>query len=416
MSNEVLNRLDEVEDAVRGPGRLLREARKAKQMDQIEVSRFLNLDLTIISGLEQDDYDNLPPSTFTRGYIRSYSRYLELDPEHILREYDRVSNDQPSSLRTELMQNSQAQSGDLWVRLGILGVVVLLVALAVLWWLNREASDIHRASGDVASSETTGLSAGTGDASGAGAEIVIADADTQQLSSGVNGHSMPPGNPAQGETSLAVDKPAADSHNVSGADTRATAESETASHSGLESLSMLTPSDSSTTRIVSGDVATGENESTQAAALHDGTSTVNEGDMALDVAVVSDTGSSARGASGDEANHAAIQSTSAALTDSIADSAPTPESDAGATEMGVADGSDLLSMQFSEACWTSVRDRNGRLLVYRTVKAGTRLRVRGDGPFQVHLGNAPAVKLLVNGTAFDFSDRISGRIARFGTR
>lgn len=64
-------------------------------------------------------------------------------------------------------------------------------------------------------------------------------------------------------------------------------------------------------------------------------------------------------------------------------------------------------------CWVEVTDAKGRRLVYDLVRAGQTLETRGSAPFKVFLGNAAAVTMEVNGQDYDFSQYISGKLARF---
>jgi cytoskeleton protein RodZ len=58
-----------------------------------EVADALNLPVHVIEALEADDYERLPPSVFTRGYLRSYARLLELSPEALLARYPEVTEE-----------------------------------------------------------------------------------------------------------------------------------------------------------------------------------------------------------------------------------------------------------------------------------------------------------------------------------
>ena len=68
---------------------------------------------------------------------------------------------------------------------------------------------------------------------------------------------------------------------------------------------------------------------------------------------------------------------------------------------------------FSEDCWTSVQAGDGERLVYRVVKAGSRVPLVGVAPFSVTLGNARAVQVSFAGLSVDISPHTRGNIARF---
>jgi cytoskeleton protein RodZ len=59
-----------------------------------------------------------------------------------------------------------------------------------------------------------------------------------------------------------------------------------------------------------------------------------------------------------------------------------------------------LVFTFDEESWTEVTDARGERLFYGLAASGRRAAVRGEPPFAVVLGNARAVRLLVNGEAY----------------
>ncbi|HEY6868910.1 MAG TPA: helix-turn-helix domain-containing protein, partial [Novosphingobium sp.] len=66
------------------PGRRLREAREALGLTCHDVAQALKFSARQVEALERDDYSSLQGATFVRGFIRSYCRFLKLDPEPLL--------------------------------------------------------------------------------------------------------------------------------------------------------------------------------------------------------------------------------------------------------------------------------------------------------------------------------------------
>lgn len=66
------------------PGRFLREAREARGLTVADVASTLKFGARQIGALEADDFSSLQGSTFVRGFVRSYARYLKLAPEPLL--------------------------------------------------------------------------------------------------------------------------------------------------------------------------------------------------------------------------------------------------------------------------------------------------------------------------------------------
>lgn len=61
------------------------------------------------------------------------------------------------------------------------------------------------------------------------------------------------------------------------------------------------------------------------------------------------------------------------------------------------DGEDLVVMSFTGDCWVSVKDATSKVLFAELQTKGDNLQLFGQAPFEVMLGDARAVHLLVNG-------------------
>ncbi|MEO5342036.1 MAG: DUF4115 domain-containing protein [Gammaproteobacteria bacterium SHHR-1] len=73
--------------ARRGPGERIKAARIKAGQDIEWVAAQLRLRKSVIEALERNDYDNLPPPVFIKGYLRTYSDILGLPQQEILKEY-----------------------------------------------------------------------------------------------------------------------------------------------------------------------------------------------------------------------------------------------------------------------------------------------------------------------------------------
>jgi cytoskeleton protein RodZ len=62
-------------------GPWLKSLRENKKADLLDISRFTKINPTLLEALEAEDFANLPPSTYLRGFIKSYCHYLSADAE-----------------------------------------------------------------------------------------------------------------------------------------------------------------------------------------------------------------------------------------------------------------------------------------------------------------------------------------------
>ena len=80
----------------------------------------------------------------------------------------------------------------------------------------------------------------------------------------------------------------------------------------------------------------------------------------------------------------------------------------------IAPGDDVVELIASEDTWTEVVDANDIGLLYDLVGQGDTVVLRGTAPFDIFLGNAPAVEIRVNGIKIDMTKFVrSNKIAHF---
>ena len=77
----------------------------------------------------------------------------------------------------------------------------------------------------------------------------------------------------------------------------------------------------------------------------------------------------------------------------------------------LATGADLLELVFVGDCWVEVFDREGRIVHMDMSLAGDSLRLEGEAPFSIRLGNAPAATLAFNGESVELAPHTRANVA-----
>ncbi|MEW8506318.1 MAG: RodZ domain-containing protein [Candidatus Thiodiazotropha sp.] len=127
-------------DVVIGPGMQLRKARERQGLDQAKMAAQLHLSQAMIVALEADDFENLPGPVFVQGYLRKYSRLLGVNEDAVV---DAYQNLLPVSDELQMTGTSAREVGrELHSASGLMryltwGILLLLVGLALYWWLTR---------------------------------------------------------------------------------------------------------------------------------------------------------------------------------------------------------------------------------------------------------------------------------------
>lgn len=121
------------EPSIVGPGRALREAREACGLSIADVAQALKFSPRQIEALEADDASVLPGAVFVRGFVRSYAKFLKLDPAPLLAMFQTEVAVAPPDVRApENMGSAMPKTGVRQIPLLAAASVLLLAAAIVL--------------------------------------------------------------------------------------------------------------------------------------------------------------------------------------------------------------------------------------------------------------------------------------------
>lgn len=68
-------------------GETLRSAREARGLDRARIERDTRIRERYLSALERGAYEELPGDVYARGFLRTYARYLKLEPDELMAMY-----------------------------------------------------------------------------------------------------------------------------------------------------------------------------------------------------------------------------------------------------------------------------------------------------------------------------------------
>lgn len=122
-------------------GENLRREREMRGVSLHEIADATKIGVRTLQALEADEFEKLPGGIFTRSFVRTYVKYLGLDEEAIMAEFQLVA---PSDAQTDLFKMSQQHPAH--PREGsrgrLIGLLIALVMLAGGYGLYRYT---HRA-------------------------------------------------------------------------------------------------------------------------------------------------------------------------------------------------------------------------------------------------------------------------------
>ncbi|MGE3858088.1 MAG: helix-turn-helix domain-containing protein [Dehalococcoidia bacterium] len=127
---------DETRERARRTGEILRETRTERRISLADVEQDIRINRTYLEALENARFDLLPAPVYARGFMRSYARYLGLDPEEAVRAVPRDlprprDLDPMPGLRRAVPTTLPALPNISPRIAGAIGAVVLVIAAAV---------------------------------------------------------------------------------------------------------------------------------------------------------------------------------------------------------------------------------------------------------------------------------------------
>ncbi|MDQ4149443.1 MAG: DUF4115 domain-containing protein [Actinomycetota bacterium] len=112
-------------------GGRLSDAREALPASLYEASRETKIRVDFLEAMERDDFDFVSGGLYVRGMLRSYVRWLGLDEESIIAEYDRLNESKPEpSIATMIAKPAEVapkQKRPQWVIAGVAAASILLI-------------------------------------------------------------------------------------------------------------------------------------------------------------------------------------------------------------------------------------------------------------------------------------------------
>ncbi len=333
-------------------GAALVEARENLNLSTQDIASQLNLTVTVVEKLEQNQFEQDLPIAFVRGYVRAYAQKVGMDVETLCIKFDNLisSNEQPiqtikrispfGERRKEINSNSP-----------LIKIITILLVLALVafggWELWKRLAPKYFGNQTAQDEIQLSLNHSEEQSESDSTEIILNNADNNQLVS-VAGSS--------------VDNESVENNNLRNQNEQV--DSVSLDNAGLANA------DATDNR----------------AALNDA-----DGD-GLGDNILAD----------NELNNNVTATEQNANEDQIPDS-PT-----------LISGEEISAVfTFSNDCWVQITDANGEVLAVGVKREGKVMPISGIAPWQITLGEPSVVTMTFNNQPYDLSQFGSGRVAKF---
>jgi cytoskeleton protein RodZ len=111
-------------------GELLKRERELREVTLNEVTVATRIPPRFLEAFEREDWEKLPGGVFNRGFVRAIARYLGLDEENLLSEYDLAYGEQRAA--APALAEDPIPAPPKWA-VAAATVVILLLCAGVVW-------------------------------------------------------------------------------------------------------------------------------------------------------------------------------------------------------------------------------------------------------------------------------------------
>lgn len=165
------------EDQAPSVGAMLMQSRESKGLTREAVAEQLNLLLSQVVALEENDFARFPGETFVRGHLRSYARLLNIDTKELLALYGAAPTAAICVAREQSPVKwrpvSLEQKASHWRRYS--GVAATALVLVALWAWQQHRDQSQRLSLTAEGSSAQEFAGGIDSALSSGAENALFD-------------------------------------------------------------------------------------------------------------------------------------------------------------------------------------------------------------------------------------------------
>ncbi len=117
-------------------GKLLRETREMKKLSLADVVRDTKISVKYLQALEEENYKNFPAEVYLIGFLNSYSKYLGLDADGLLREYRQThekGKEPINKLQKNLFESTDKGKKKLYQKKASIALIIILVVIGLLF-------------------------------------------------------------------------------------------------------------------------------------------------------------------------------------------------------------------------------------------------------------------------------------------
>ena len=118
-------------------GKILKDARESKRLTIEDIASATNINKRYIESIENENFSDLPGSTYVYGFLRIYAETLQLDSKDIIKKYKNLSSKEiddvyiPDDIASDKMKNEEPPKSNNLFYIISFGVLVLVLGFII---------------------------------------------------------------------------------------------------------------------------------------------------------------------------------------------------------------------------------------------------------------------------------------------
>ncbi|EIV8510355.1 cytoskeleton protein RodZ [Vibrio parahaemolyticus] len=134
-------------------GTLLKNKRESLGMTQKQVADRLRLRVSVIEDIENNRFESQQVATFTRGYLRSYAKFVGLDEKVVLVALEQTADVKPKEQEIEMQSFSrktkhEKHNSRIMLLTWVIAIVIIGIS-AAWWWQNQQENSLAQVVAEV---------------------------------------------------------------------------------------------------------------------------------------------------------------------------------------------------------------------------------------------------------------------------
>jgi cytoskeletal protein RodZ len=126
-------------------GKLLAEKRMAKKLTYDEISEIVKINPEYLEALENAEYTKFPSEVYVKGFLRNYSKFLNIDPEHALALYRREREKAMAKPKLGVGEKIKSSKFNFSISSGkIIAFIALLFSLFTVFYIGNYVFEIFQ--------------------------------------------------------------------------------------------------------------------------------------------------------------------------------------------------------------------------------------------------------------------------------